>query len=316
MQAQIDFEQIWENLADTEEPETRFVKAVLMMKGPCAACGKHDWIPAIEEAKRLCRAAHRVWKLNPGLQAGICRLSFLCKKCFAKTDEQKTKDVLAQRVSVTTSYALGKELIGFATLSMSEQNHLKAVERVNPLSWNVAQDFTANTENLWIHGATGVGKTFFARYILNKMLNLGWSVGEITGTQWVERSMAFDKHITFRRELSKQRLVLIDDIDKAPWTEQALDAYFDFLNYRYDAKLKLLVTSNTKPEYMLSRGDVDKQIPMGIFRRLAGRNQSKAEAIMERMGPMKRVHLVGDSLRKEATIKALDQEGVSDDKEP
>ena len=313
MEAEIDFEQIWEDLEDIEEPETRFVRAILTIKGPCAACGKHDWIPTVKHAKSLCDCMQRVWVTHPGLLSSIGRLSFLCKQCMSKTDEEKTTAILRERVSNATSYALGKEFIGLATLSMSEATHEKAVEDVNPLCWQIALDFSASTDNLWIHGATGVGKTFFARYILNKMLNLGWTVGEITGTQWVERSMAFDKHIRFRRELSKQRLVLIDDIDKAPWTEQALDAYFDFLNYRYDAKLKLLVTSNTKPEFMLSRGDPAKNIPMGIFRRIAAQNASKAEAIMERMLPMERIYLVGDSLRKTALRK--NEEGSTDAKE-
>lgn len=154
--------------------------------------------------------------------------------------------------------------------------------------WEWAKAWTPKSEAGWFYGDKGTGKTYLARCILNAQFDAGHSVAELPAIEFSH--MADRKFYGWHEKLkaySQVQVLLIEDIDKAEWSSRGLSALFGILDTRYNDKHRTLVTTNQTVEYCL-----------GVWKQACGNNKSLPGTIQERLKPIRRIAMVGETLRK------------------
>lgn len=256
--------------------------------GPCQGCDQLSAAVPQEEAIIFLERHERVKNVYPweNLMGKMW-----CGPCLKKTDDERHKLARENKAGQIRRNLITQKLLpmGFHSACFEQSNRM--IELQNKDAWAWAHEWTPDSGNAWIYGNVGTGKTFMARCILNAHINeRRRPVAEVTGGKWVETAVRFSEYVQHRERLQEVDLLLIEDIDKAIWTEQAFDMFFDLMNTRCDQKLRTLITTNGLPEYMLGAES-------GIWRGVCRGNPSKVTAVMDRLLPIKRLEFKGVSQR-------------------
>lgn len=132
--------------------------------------------------------------------------------------------------------------------------------------YKYAEEFDPqHTDNgLMIIGNYGTGKTHLVSAIANKILDDGICVIMDSYTSIIEKlyaEMNSDVRI-IREELKHIQLLILDDVGKEKATEWSDSLLFDVIDYRYQAKLPIIITSNLKVD------ELSKYLGGAVFSRL------------------------------------------------
>ena len=280
-----------------EEPTAQ--DAVNEILGPCIACGGRVWVSSEKESLKQLMTHHRLLRKAPGPARRIAELRWTCRRCDKKSI--KDREVLSKSQG---RYELARRMIALENIAeiVLECNFAKSegtLEKRNQANWEKARSWERSSKNQWVWGPPGVGKTWYARCILNRALDLGFTVAEVTAQHWIELSVAFSPYEKKRSRLASVDVLLFEDIDKATWTEQAMDCFHECLSKRHEHDRRLLITSNGEAEFMEEK-----------WLRLCISNPSRTPAITERMMPMERIDFKGKSIRMErqGTLRMEDGE--------
>lgn len=166
---------------------------------------------------------------------------------------------------------------------------LKSVEDMNPEAWKNARGWLRN-DNLYIYGGIGTGKTFMALCALRGAFVRGWDVAEVTARRFCKVTDTFTEgNGTFEHWKTVDAL-LLDDIDKARWSLDRIDALWELLDARMAANRRTIVTGNVGPSDLLK---------MLRERTVDGdeKNTTRADAALERLKPVTKIELKGRSVR-------------------
>lgn len=167
-----------------------------------------------------------------------------------------------------------------------------------------ARAWRPGSSNVYIQGDIGSGKSYLGRCLLNASLRAGMTVAECTALEFTKAVANFyqARGVAW---LYGPGVVLMDDLDKAPWSETTLGWLWQLLDKRRVLRRATVVTSNF---------DTD-----GLRRWLEGRakaNKSLPTAILDRLRPCTALTLAGTSLRRRERAWACDEADALDDGEP
>lgn len=182
---------------------------------------------------------------------------------------------------------VGRGLIRENFLAAGFQNSDKEVEILNPQAWRTAREWP-RSQNLYIHGPVGTGKSFLALCALRKAFVdfNGHSVAEVSGRRFCKASDRFDEGGGMFHEWRRAKVLLIDDMDKADWNPARLSALWEILDDRMVCGRRTVVTANVAPAAIRD-----------MLRQQAGSNTSMADAALDRLKPCTTIELKGKSLR-------------------
>lgn len=154
----------------------------------------------------------------------------------------------------------------------------------NAQAWTRARE---STRNLWLYGPAGVGKSHLARCILTDyILTTGKRAGEVSTRRVIKTAARFDEGRGIFELWEAVPVLLLDDIDKARWTEDALTSLWELLDTRNAEGHRTLVTANMAPA------------DFGAFLRARVQgNRSLVSSTLDRLNPLDAVELTGRSLR-------------------
>ena len=276
---------------DEEFSDVELVQAII---GPCPKCGAEAPAYSPEEAEALLNFHRDPTHPAKAILAYIRELDYLCDNCSAALEESAESRRSHERYQRLVSTLLTKELITKFTLGPSFEASDPDIEARNLNEWDWARDWTAGRENVWFYGPPGLGKTYMARCLLKRSAENGRSIAEVPAAKWLQKSPKWEENTPFLAALKTVGVLLIEDVDKAIWTVEGINAFWELLDARYTANRRTFLTSNVDPEYFLGPG--------GSWRR--GDNPSRANAIAERLLPLHRVQMRGTSLRRETKSSA------------
>ena len=123
--------------------------------------------------------------------------------------------------------------------------------------------FGGKSPNIFLFGPTGVGKTYLAHCVVKGVLDKGFTVLYQTAPQLLDFLTEYSFSYQENREQRRERydfcfqadLLVIDDLGAEFTTAKMLSELFELLNARLLAKRPTLISSNARPDELISLYD-------------------------------------------------------------
>lgn len=165
------------------------------------------------------------------------------------------------------------------------------IEALNHSAWSQGRAWVESAgKNLFISGDIGTGKTTLARACLHEAFMAGASVAETNGRRLCKTADSYREGEGIFVRWAKVKYLLLDDIDKARWTLDRVDALWELLDARATAKLRTIMTSNPALPGLV-------KVLQSNLARDGRENHSHVMAALDRMKPCVKLELTGKSLR-------------------
>jgi len=174
----------------------------------------------------------------------------------------------------------------------------KVAERANLGVWRDARGnkpglrpaMTGGEKNYYIHGPTGVGKTYLARCILMWAVELGVTAMERNMYRLLNEAADWASASNLPIEAYRIGVLLLDDVDKALYNRPTCAYLHSLIDARYNGGKLTIITSNYDTPAWAA------QITAGSG------NPTMAAAILERLLPIRKWAMTGASLRRKGAL--------------
>lgn len=229
-------------------------------------------------------------RINETRQTGACRRcgretvlfvgKLFCDACVERQDRDSQRQQAESRLDALVDRGLldhGTKAVRFEAAGDWGEN-AAAYERARA-------EFPVS--NLWLYGPAGVGKSYLGRCLLTEaVLEHGYSAGEVSARRLVKIGSRFDEGNGAFAKWGRVKVLLLDDLDKARWTEDTLSALWELLDSRARHKANTIVTANLTPGKFVA-----------FLRERIGENQSLANTTLDRLKPLCSIEMRGLSRR-------------------
>ncbi len=127
------------------------------------------------------------------------------------------------------------------TVKQNMDNNLKLAKRY-------VSDFPIHTENLYLYGPSGTGKTFLAIAMARALLDEGNLVVYRTASQLMDdiKEIKFRDNRELENLMMESDLLIIDDLGTEMTSDLAKTEIFNLVNRRLIRKKKMIISSNLK----------------------------------------------------------------------
>lgn len=246
---------------------------------PCKDCGK-PMTAMVEKADLL--ECYRI-QMRPNFERiwnSIAPIDFVCDPCCGIREGTEEKAIKASnaRKHISKTYLAG--LVSDDAAGKTFEKSLPLYEALNPRCWQTVREWTLTKPNLWLLGTTGMGKTHATHCVINRVLEMCLDAVEISALEIIKISNDFKAMHHVKPHL-KAHLLVIQDIDKGIWTQNALDLLWYIIDQRSKRK-RLMITSNLSPEEIKRAWEYN------------AKNPSTLETMFRRMLPLDRVEFFGN----------------------
>lgn len=267
--------------------------------GNCAFCG-YDGPPSVTESEAAKFVAmYSDPDLHPVIRKAVHAFRPMCDKCADRQDAKREAQTLAERVRLVTTMAYNRDMLPAAARQHTFERSNRDYEARNPDVWAYARAWEPRYGNFWLQGRPGVGKTYLTHCVANQALSQGISAGETTGHRLCEvAGWQFNERL--RKAWSECELLVLQDVEKANWDAGGLRFLFDILDRRLSAERRIAITANATPEEM------HKRWSNTLNRDL---ESATVAALFERLLPIKRLEMTGESIRREMATAVAEDEG-------
>lgn len=207
-------------------------------------------------------------------------LAALCEQELADRDSRRIA-----RYTKESHLPAGKTL---ATFDFTQIPTLSAAQ-IEALA--VATDWTQQTRNLLLFGASGVGKTHLAAAIGHGLTERGVRVRYVTTTALVQQLQLAREQLQLEdamHKLDKYRVLILDDFGYVKKNDQETQVLFELIAHRYETG-SLIVTSNQPfadwdrifPDPMMTVAAIDRLIHHATIIEVVSDSYRRKEALRQ-----------------------------------
>ena len=251
----------------------------------CAVCKTEEWDVALYRDPAL--------QNDPGYEPYMQRTDHyletakvICPDCQRRIEEQKVEAAKATRLTQDIRNAIHSGCIWEDTVKCTFALSDPLKESPNADAWQQAKELAyderfANHRTASLTGATGLGKTYLGRCLLNAAgEDRGYDqVCEITARGYINAVLQREPRVW---KAQHAFFLLFDDVDKVKWSDGTLQMLWELFDLRTHGKFTV-ITSNLD-----DKGLVD------MLRDACPKNSSLADATMERWNPCLHLEIGGD----------------------
>jgi DNA replication protein DnaC len=253
--------------------------------GPCPGCSKRlDYTD--EECAEFIATDDRLRQNAPSLSRRLNAMKVYCDRCAIRLADENNANDKREKAVHNHIHAFASGLLPDEMRDISFDKSDPAKEAQNKDVWRRLRKGV--TENLWICGDHGTGKTHLARCMIKRELREGYTVAELKWSQFIQIAKEYHAEKLLER-YAHVRWLMIDDIDKITANERNLTTLFGLLDKRQERKGRLIMTSNVKSKALRDQ--------WSAVMSLAG-NTTYVPALWERLYPYQTIEMVGTSLRR------------------
>lgn len=172
---------------------------------------------------------------------------FLCPHKQAEKEAQEKKQALKEQREALEQrcYAwLGRPNTALITAmkALTFENYNAALQ---PEAFALVQEYAQELSgNLVLHGTPGTGKTHLLAALANAVRTRGIACRFMTALDFFEALQAVDDSTALKEKAIKAPLLIIDDVDKAKWSEFREETYFKIINARSLCGLPTAISTN------------------------------------------------------------------------
>lgn len=213
-----------------------------------------------------------------------------CDNCAAANHRAYRREQLATRLRERFSLLRSRDLVTMEFREASFRNSAPDIEAMNPEAWGLGRAWKA-TQNLYIFGPTGVGKSYLARCCLKRVFQANRNVAETSARAFCKTTDTFNEGRGRFMEWKTVPALLLDDIDKTTWTMERVGALWELLDARSSGRRVTIITGNVNPK------DLRELLQEACMAGKAS-NSTCADAALERLRPCLTLHLTGTSQRR------------------
>ena len=145
------------------------------------------------------------------------------------------------------------------------------------------------TENVYIHGGQGSGKTFISHCLLNVAFAAGRHIGETNAHVYCEGFHGFGKDHVHDWMLGPD-VLLIDDVHIGDWSTRSLSALQTLIDHRRRLGRLMIMTCNYN------------SVELTHIWETAAKSSKIGQSILDRMKPCLDIAMYGRSLRDEEDV--------------
>jgi len=207
-------------------------------------------------------------------------LAALCEQELADRDSRRIA-----RYTKESRLPAGKTL---ATFDFAQIPTLSAAQ-IEALA--ATTDWTRQTRNLLLFGASGVGKTHLAAAIGHGLTERGVRVRYVTTTALVQQLQLAREQLQLEdalHKLDKYRVLILDDFGYVKKNDQETQVLFELIAHRYETG-SLIVTSNQPfadwdrifPDPMMTVAAIDRLIHHATIIEVASDSYRRKEALRQ-----------------------------------
>ena len=193
-----------------------------------------------------------------------------CAECIEKNEQKRDTDLRHERLMDAISSAIVTDkILACGKMLFAEDSQLT--------DWDFIESFV-------LYGQIRRGKTSLARKLLYRAFNDGYSIGETTGSELALIGTSFDRADRVRfADLMAVDVLLIDDLDKAPWTKHNLSGFWNMMNAR--EAVSTIITTNYSPDTCQQSLEARSD------------NASLVKAGFSRLNPRRDIHMTTDNAK-------------------
>lgn len=163
-------------------------------------------------------------------------------------------------------------------------------------AYREAEAAASECSGLWLYGPVGTGKTHLTAAIVNALNARGISAPFVTSLRLLDRIKAAfgrENENSVIDEYIAAPMLVLDDMDKAKFTEWASQRFYALVNARYEKQLPIIVTTNATPA------------DLGLRWQSQGLDKMLADAALDRLIEMsgRILQIRGESFRAPRPIR-------------
>ena len=190
---------------------------------------------------------------------GTERVVFCLCKCEIEKD-QAEKDELSRRDRNEKIRRL--KSVGFPDADLLKWNFSAddgKNKRLSNITKRYVEEFGQVKKGLILHGAVGVGKTFYAACIANALVEKGVSVLMTNFTRLTNQITATKDKQAVIDGINEFDLLVIDDLAAERNTEFMSEIVFTIIDSRYRCGKPVIITTNLSADELINPTDTNKQ---------------------------------------------------------
>lgn len=216
----------------------------------CPRCGKAFDVPLADlewEPGREGEYTPRLEKLFTYVHCDACVLEL-------DTDLRKGEQYRKQRAAKEHSYQQGWILADTKSHTFTKsvrEFEQRTSDIENAFEWGKHWTPKQQKNSAFIEGTKGAGKSYFCHCVLNAAMGFGLTAREVTAMTIQDLAMDFEKRRAAQWNLGQIKRVgclLIEEMGLVIWTEHAVLALREIIDYRYRHHMPTLITSNLSKE--------------------------------------------------------------------
>lgn len=210
----------------------------------------------------FCSKCHTARQKRLELFGTVNVVSCLCKcmnDAYAEEEEKRKRDARLRAIMEYRRDGFSDAEMRSSTFGFDDMKHPELTKAMQAYVENF-HDLRKDGKGLLLWGPVGTGKSFYAAFVVNALIDRGYPCMMTKVTRLVDNvSGLWEDKQRYIDGLSRYALVVLDDLGVERNTEYMNEQVYGVIDSLYRAEVPMIVTTNNTPKQMAAVEEIEKQ---------------------------------------------------------